>query len=140
MTGEFPHFNFQTVFAEYPQKTGRWAFSQTAIIQRGLHCRQWLHSRPEKVIAVVSHSGFLRVGVSHARYANADYRVFQFKEGSDNELVEWESTESRGGGMGRSEKGKAYAVPSDFPAKPKLETLTEGQAKEEVAEEVPQRP
>ena len=53
---------------------------------------------------MVSHSGFLRVGVSHKSYANADYRVFDFRSGESSELVEWELTEGKGGGMGWSQK------------------------------------
>ena len=44
------------------------------------------------------------MGVSRKSYANADYRVFDFGSGESSELVEWELTESRGGGMGWSEK------------------------------------
>ena len=104
LSNEFPSFEFDTVFPEYPAKTGRWAFSDAAIEQRAEDCRRWLRKRPEKVIAVVSHSGFLRVGVSHKSYANADYRVFDFGSGESSELVEWELTDRKGGGMGWSEK------------------------------------
>ena len=64
---------------------------------------------------VVSHSGFLRVGVSHRHYANADYRVFRFAEGSGDELVEWRITEENGGGMGTSRTGLALTEPTEFP-------------------------
>lgn len=63
----------------------------------------------------MSHSAFLRLGVSQAFYANADYRVFDFRDG---EWKEWESTKVSGGGMGRSENGKAEIRPSDFPPEP----------------------
>ena len=64
---EFPTFDFSTVAPEYPAREGRWAFSESeaAITQRGLDCRQWLKAKPKKVIAVVTHSGFLRIGISH---------------------------------------------------------------------------
>lgn len=97
------------MFPEYPAKTGRWAFSDAAIEQRAEDCRKWLRERPEKVIAVVSHSGFLRVGVSRKNYENADYRVFEFGTGEGNELVEWELTETKGGGMGFSDKPTSQA-------------------------------
>ncbi|KAI9704221.1 MAG: hypothetical protein M1836_007082 [Candelina mexicana] len=74
--------------------------------------------RPEKIIIVTSHSGFLRLGVSHAQYANADYRVFDFVSGDGEDLVERELTEQRGGGMGKSMKGKAFVRPGDFPNDP----------------------
>lgn len=105
--------------------------------QRGRNCRQWLKSRPEKVIAVVSHSGFLRLGISHTKYANADYRVFDFADDASDELVEWESTKHRGGGMGRSEKGTATIGASYFPAEQRNETAEAECAPEEVAEEMP---
>jgi hypothetical protein len=37
-----------------------------------------LASRPEKFVFVVSHSGFLRVGVVGWWFFNADYRIFEF--------------------------------------------------------------
>lgn len=54
-------------------------------------------SRPEEIVIVVSHSGFLRVGVSHRHYANADYRVFRFAEDSGDELIESSLTDENGG-------------------------------------------
>ncbi|MCJ1482325.1 hypothetical protein MMC06_002489 [Schaereria dolodes] len=134
---EFPSFNFNTVFPEYPMKTGKWAFTLSAVTQRGLDCRHWLKSRPEKVIAVVSHSGFLRVGVSHTNYSNADYRVFEFADDGSDNLIEWMMTEERGGGMGTCEKGRAYGDPSDFPAEIKTEDAIEMRASQEVVAELP---
>lgn len=135
----FPSFDFSTVSPEYPSKEGRWAFSEAAVTQRGRDCRHWLMSRPEKVIAVVTHSGFLRIGISHTKYANADYRVFDFANDTSDELVEWESTKHRGGGMGRSEKGTAYIGASDFPHDQTKGTAESKGALEEVAEEAPGR-
>lgn len=133
--------DFSTVFSEYPAKTGRWAFSQAAITQRGVDCRRWLQARPEEVIAVVSHSGFLRVGVSHRHYANAEYRVFSFAEGSGDELVEWRVTEENGGGMGNSRIGLALTRPTDFPQERQEHPPGSiAQAPEEVTMEVPVEP
>ena len=137
LSDEFPDFGFGTVFPDYPVKTGRWAYSLTAITQRGIDCRRWLKARPEKVIAVVSHSGFLRVGISNTRYANADYRVFEFVDDNFASLREWKTTEERGGGMGKSQKGIAYAEPSDFPDHQNDEIKANTKAPEEVVEEVP---
>ena len=67
-----------------------------------------MRNRPEKVIAVVSHAGFLWVGVSHKKFENADLRIFDFADGYEDiggKLVEWELTESKGGGLGKSPKG-----------------------------------
>lgn len=108
---EYPQFNFDTVFSEYPAKTGRWEFTEQAIRQRGIDSLRWLKKRPEKVIVVVSHSGFLRVGISPSKWSNADYRVFDFEEEGD-QVVQWKLT--NGGGMGRSPRGLVHPKPSDF--------------------------
>ncbi|KAK8197490.1 histidine phosphatase superfamily [Phyllosticta capitalensis] len=121
----FPSLDFSAVDPSYPDKTSPnnpYAFTRRAVLARGQACLRWLHARPEKVIIVVSHSGFLRTAVSQRRYANADYRVFEFDDdvidGKGEKLLrlrEWEQTESLGGGMGRSEKGVATVLPRDFP-------------------------
>lgn len=98
----FPTVSFTSVDPIFPSKAGRYAFTPKAITSGGEDCRSWLRARPEKVIAVVSHSGFLRVGVCNCGFANADYRVFDFV---DDRLVEWEVTKNKGGGMGMSKKG-----------------------------------
>lgn len=110
---DFPSIDFDTVFPEYPSKNGRWAYTPEAVAQRGRECRRWLKARPEKVIAVVSHSAFLRIGVSHTKFHTADYRVFSFED-ADDELIEWNFTVENEGGLGKSRKGKSYAAPSDF--------------------------
>ena len=47
---------------------------------------------------------------------NADYRIFSFANGveEEEEWAEWEYTAGRGGGMGRSFKGLAAVRPHDF--------------------------
>ncbi|KAB2571557.1 Histidine phosphatase superfamily clade-1 [Lasiodiplodia theobromae] len=129
---EFPSVDFQTVDPIYPEKvepaTNPYAFSRRAVVARGQTCLEWLHKRPEKVIVVVSHSGFLRCSVSQRRYANADYRVFDFEERKGDgayRLREWEITES--GGMGKSERGTAVITETDFPREEQL-----GEATQEV--------
>ena len=67
------------------------------------------------MIAVVTHSGFLRVGISQNYYENADYRLFDFKDDGSNDLEEWSQTRERGGGLGRSPKGSVFILPTDFP-------------------------
>jgi len=62
-----------------------------------------LYNRPEKAIVVVSHSGFLRLGVTTHYFFNADYRIFDFEEVVDGEplrLKQWASTKA--GGLGWS--------------------------------------
>lgn len=91
---------------------------------------------------MVSHSGFLRTAVTKTKFANADYRIFDFRKLSDDavdgedagaelqsnaplpvgedgrglELVEWEVTSERGGGMGNSERGRWEVVEGEFPS------------------------
>lgn len=127
----------------WPSKTGPYAFTRAATIARGQSCLSSLYNRPEKVIAVVSHSGFLRCAISLCKYANADYRIFDFKdkaEGADLELVEWELTESNGGGLGESEKGRAEIEESDFPGEQaeEIEQQLGGKVDGEAAKEVPE--
>ncbi|KAH7062271.1 histidine phosphatase superfamily, partial [Macrophomina phaseolina] len=121
LQSEFPEFDFSVVDPTYPEKvnppTNPYAFTRHAVVRRGQTCLEWLYTRPEKVIIVVSHSGFLRCAVSQRRYANADYRVFDFEEktGGNYVLREWEQTEKNAGGMGRSETGIAQIEEWDFP-------------------------
>jgi hypothetical protein len=61
MEREWPQFDWSTVDPEYPAKTGIYAFSKEGLTQRGIAARKWLRDRPEKLIAVVSHSGFVRL-------------------------------------------------------------------------------
>jgi hypothetical protein len=69
-----------------------------------------LRERPEKAVIVVSHSGFLRLGVTGRWFMNADYRVFDFVEGNGIDrfedggegvgIREWDGEEK--GGLGWS--------------------------------------
>ena len=63
----------------------------------------------------MTHSAFLRTSVANARFANADYRIYDFATDEGNAgIVEWDLTESRGGGMGRSQKGRMAIEEGDF--------------------------
>lgn len=97
----------------WPRKEGLYAYEYEALIERGKVARRWLKERKEEVIAVVGHDGFMRVGLSGKKFGNADFRIFEFEEGGDG-LVEWESTEKNGGGLGTCPQGRFGWVPSDF--------------------------
>ena len=116
---EFPELDFSYVDPAYPAKSSGspYAFTRVANVARGAACLQSLCSRPEEVIAVVSHSGFLRTGISRRRYANADYRIFTFGRDAEGklELLEDEETEKRKGAMGKSQEGIFEIVRKDFP-------------------------
>lgn len=116
---EFPQLAFDNVDPTYVDKsaTSIYAFERGANKARGEACLRSLYERPEKVIAVVSHSAFLRTAVSMRRYANADYRIFTFGKGENGhpELFEDAETSRKGGGRGRSEKGIFPVRDWDFP-------------------------
>ncbi|EAT89146.2 hypothetical protein SNOG_03941 [Parastagonospora nodorum SN15] len=128
MEEEFPGYDFSAVDPTYPDKTtdlssNPYAFTQKAILARGQSCLRALYDRPEKVIAVVSHSGFLRTAVCNRMFFNADWRVFTYDEdamakngGTRFILKESEETEKKGGGMGRSDVGVFGIVEGDFPS------------------------
>jgi hypothetical protein len=120
----------------YPSKTGLYANTQPAVLSRGQAVLKTLYTRPEKVIAVVSHSAFLRTSVTHRRFANADYRIFEYEDvivGEDGkekfELREWEQTSETGGGMGWSVKGIHGIEDDDFK---NAEDGVDGEAEGEV--------
>lgn len=152
MAAEFPDFDFSTVDPLYPDKTSNlssnpYAFTRKAILARGQTCLQSLYDRPEKVIAVVSHSGFLRAAVCNRQFFNADWRVFDYDETKMEEsrkkgeglngkglylLKEWEATESKGGGMGRSQIGFFGPETGGFPPEVEGEETSEVPQKSEA--------
>lgn len=96
------------------------------------------------MIAVVSHSGFLRLGISHAQYANADYRVFDFAPVKplsartvEYSLIEWEETRRCGGGMGRSPQSMWAPRVGDFPPEEQSDGAGEQQTNGEAFKEKP---
>ena len=117
---DFPELDFSHVDPAYPTKdsSSPYAFTKSANKARGEACLKDLYNRPEKVIAVVSHAGFLRTAVTRRRYANADYRIFTFGKGDDGylELFEDDKTARKGGGLGRSQKGIFEVQEWDFPS------------------------
>lgn len=93
----------------FPDKSSpagaRYFPTRSAVVARGQACLRSLYQRPEKWVVVVSHSGFLRMGVTGWWFFNGDYRIFDFAErlegdGGPLKLVQWESTTS--GGLGLS--------------------------------------
>jgi broad specificity phosphatase PhoE len=106
MAALFPQVDFSHVDPVFPDKTSaagaKYAYSKQAIVGRAQSGLSELYDRPEKVIIVVSHSGFLRQGVTGHYFYNADYRIFDFKEPEDDRypLKQWDSTSK--GGLGWS--------------------------------------
>ncbi|KAF4976445.1 hypothetical protein FZEAL_6883 [Fusarium zealandicum] len=101
---DFPRVNFSTVDAVWPDKASpaarQYAHTKRAILARGRRGLEALHSRPEKIIFVVSHAGFLRLGVVGFWLFNSDYRVFDFEAGDEVAVRQRESTAA--GGLGLS--------------------------------------
>ncbi|TLD14168.1 uncharacterized protein PgNI_02876 [Pyricularia grisea] len=104
---KFPHIDFSALDPVYPDKTSPAAslyhYTRAALLARAQSCLRELRSRPERVIAVVSHSAFMRQAVTGCWYMNADYRIFDFADVADGDelrLVQWDETKA--GGMGLS--------------------------------------
>ncbi|OLN81146.1 putative phosphatase SPAC5H10.03-like protein 2, partial [Colletotrichum chlorophyti] len=108
LKAEFPDVDFSTVDPVYPDKTSpagaAYAFTQDSILGRAQSCIHSLSERKEKLVFVVSHSGFLRLGVTGYWFSNADYRMFEVVKDKDSghppKLRQHESTLS--GGLGKS--------------------------------------
>ncbi|CZT18074.1 uncharacterized protein RCC_03912 [Ramularia collo-cygni] len=114
----FPSLDFSCVDPAYSDKSvgSPYAFSALANKARGEACLKALYERPEKVIIVVSHAGFLRTAITKRKFGNADYRIFTFGRGKRGylELFEDEATEGKGG-RGRSRRGIWKVKEGDFP-------------------------
>lgn len=108
LAAEFPTVDFSGVDPVYPDKSSpagsQYFPTRAAVVARGQSCLRSLHQRREKWVIVVSHSGFLRMGVTGWWFFNGDYRIFDFagNPGADAplRLLQWESTLS--GGLGHS--------------------------------------
>lgn len=125
IAAQFPWCDFSQIDLVWPAKTGLYEFSEAALVVRGVEAKRWLRARPEKVIAVVSHAGFMRTGICNRDFGNADFRVFAFenviyKEGDEVDenaklqMVESDLTVRNGGGMGSSQDGHFGWQASDF--------------------------
>ncbi|KAI1421176.1 phosphoglycerate mutase-like protein [Xylaria sp. FL1777] len=123
---EFPSIDLSTVDPVWPDKTtpagSEYHYTKTAIIARAQAALQKLYKRPEKVIIIVSHSGFLRLGVTGCWFFNADYRIFDFapmgSPGSPYQLEQHASTKETGGGLGHSRTEQVLLgsdLPDEFP-------------------------
>ncbi|KAF5564902.1 phosphoglycerate mutase [Fusarium phyllophilum] len=97
----FPKVNLSSVDPLWPDKTSpsaeQYWYTKKSILARGQRALEDLKKRPEKLIFVVSHAGFLRLGVAGYWFFNSDYRVFDFE---DKGIKQRETTAA--GGMGLS--------------------------------------
>lgn len=107
LKAKFSQVDFSHLDPVFPDKTSpagaRYHYTRPAILARAESAMRELYNRPEKAIIVVSHSGFLRLGVTTHYFFNADYRIFDFEvaaEGEPLQLKQWQSTKA--GGLGWS--------------------------------------
>ncbi|KAF3760973.1 phosphoglycerate mutase-like protein [Cryphonectria parasitica EP155] len=111
VAAEFPKIDFSHVDPVYPDKVSpagaKYKYKKENLLARAQSDLEELYHRPEKVIVVVSHSGFMRQAVTGDHYFNADFRVYDFaerapaEEGGPLKLTQSELTKGAGG-MGRS--------------------------------------
>jgi len=72
------------------EKTGLWAPEPTALTERARVARQFLRSRSEREIIVVSHFGFLSYMIGRRPpegWDNCERRIHRFKHADDHEAV-----------------------------------------------------
>lgn len=109
IAAEFPQIDFSKVDPVYPDKTSaageKYKYKKANLLSRAQADLEELYHRPEKVIVVVSHSGFMRQAVTGDHYFNADFRIYDFEERNGEsgsfKLKQWDLTKGTGG-MGRS--------------------------------------
>lgn len=112
----------------YPDKTSpvgsKYAFTREAIVGRAQSGVKSISDRREKLVFVVSHSGFLRLGVTGYWFFNGDYRIFELDNVEEsNQLTKLRQLESTlSGGLGKSWKDPVV-IGSDLPVP---EALPEG--------------
>ncbi|KAI0539514.1 histidine phosphatase superfamily [Xylaria digitata] len=81
---EFADFDFELLTPRWNSKEGFWSPDEVALMNRAKAVRQFLRSRPEKTIVVVSHGGIIRritataAGQSAQLWYNAEARIFEF--------------------------------------------------------------
>lgn len=123
MAGEFPQVDFSGVDPVWPDKTSpagqRFAYTRDAILERGVRALTDLYHRPERLVIVFAHSGFLRVGVAGWWFFNSDYRIFEFghaPSADDHGLVQDEATISGGLGLSRTTRVELGSdIPEEVP-------------------------
>jgi broad specificity phosphatase PhoE len=105
----------------WPDKTSPagqlYAYRKDAILTRGQRGLAKLYGRPENLIFVVSHSGFLRLGVVGWWFFNSDYRIFHFTGDMPDLTIEQDES-TLAGGLGLSWKIRVelgFELPEEDP-------------------------
>lgn len=129
VSAEYPQVDYSSLDPVFPDKTSeaasRYRYSRSALLARAQFALEKLYNRPEKVIVVVSHSGFMRLAVTGCWFFNADYRVFDFAPRSEDgslQLQQASLTKEQGGGLGWS-RSEELVLGSELPEEvPPLKT------------------
>ncbi|KAK1775027.1 phosphoglycerate mutase-like protein [Copromyces sp. CBS 386.78] len=89
---EFPEVDFSRVDEVWPdksrksEKAKKYWHTKDSILQRGedvlkeIEAKVWPEMEDGKAVIAVSHSGFLRAGVTGWWFNNGDYRIFEIEE------------------------------------------------------------
>ncbi|KAK3947600.1 histidine phosphatase superfamily [Pseudoneurospora amorphoporcata] len=89
---EFPEVDFSRVDEVWPdksrksEKAKKYWYTKDSILQRGedvlkeTEAKVWPEMEDGKAVIAVSHSGFLRAGVTGWWFNNGDYRIFEIEE------------------------------------------------------------
>ncbi|KXJ92118.1 histidine phosphatase superfamily [Microdochium bolleyi] len=125
---EYPQVDYSTLDPVFPDKTStaarRYHYSRPALLARAQSALEKLYNRPEKVIIVVSHSGFMRLAVTGCWFFNADYRIFEFGprdevgQAAQYRLQQSPVTKDTGGGLGWSRTEELVLgseLPEEYP-------------------------
>lgn len=112
---QFPEVDFSRVDQVWPdksrksEKAKKYWYTKEAILQRGedvlkdIENKVWPEMEDGKAVIAVSHSGFLRSGVSGWWFNNGDYRIFEMEEREKKEgRPELKQITGVKGGMGES--------------------------------------
>ncbi|CAH0050560.1 unnamed protein product [Clonostachys solani] len=118
---EFPQIDYSSLDPVFPEKNSqaadRYRYNRQAILARAQTCLGELYSLQAKAVIVVSHSGFLRQGVTGCWFDNADYRIFDIhKDQPANHftLRQWERTKAGGLGLSWTEETElGQGLPED---------------------------
>ncbi|KAH7030777.1 histidine phosphatase superfamily [Microdochium trichocladiopsis] len=121
---EYPQVDYSSLDPVFPDKTSsaasRYHYSRPALLARAQAALEKLYNRPEKVIIVVSHSGFMRLAVTGCWFFNADYRIFEFAPmdhvsvDTSFRLQQASITKESGGGLGWS-RSEELVLGSELP-------------------------
>jgi len=93
---------------ESPSQSGRCAFTQAAVIERGTDYRRWLRDRPDALIAATSHCSFLQLDVSTGQNVHGRISILRLTLIID----QWNGQQEKGMGVAPGKVLKGECRPS----------------------------